>query len=269
VPTKELENKGEIIMHGQWSSPVYAEVNGKGQVIFPGGDGKLYSFEPDTGKLLWKFDCNPKNSFYELGGRGTRSDFIATPVMNENKIYIGVGQDPEHKEGVGHLWCIDIARATEKGASNKGHDVSPDDDKLDPKTPENKDSAFVWHFGGENKDPKVKSPYVFGRTMSSCAVHDGLCYAADLGGNVYCLDAQTGQKYWQHPMEAACWASPYWVDGKVYIGNDNGEVLIFQHGKEEKLLNTIDMGDGEVRATTVAANGVLYVMTANKLYAIK
>ncbi len=269
VSTKALETKGVILMHGQWSSPVYAEVKGKGEVVFPGGNGWLYAFEPQTGKLIWKFDCNPKDSFYELGGRGTRSDFIATPVFNGGKLYIGVGQDPEHKEGVGHLWCIDVVKATEKGPTNKDNDVSPRDESFDPQAEANKDSALHWHFGGAKKGGG-KYPYVFGRSMSSCSVHDGLCYAADLGGYLHCLDADTGKEYWQHDMQAACWSSPYWVDGKVYLGNDNGEVLIFQHGKEKKLLNTIDMGGG-IRATPVVANGVLYLMTENpgKIYAIK
>jgi outer membrane protein assembly factor BamB len=68
-------------------------------------------------------------------------------------------------------------------------------------------------------------------------------------------------------MNAATWSSPYWVDGKIYMGNDDGKVLIFQHGKEKKLLAEVEM-EGKIRATPVAANGVLYVMTENKLYAI-
>src|SRR5262249_18594803 len=107
---KELVDKGLVLMHGQWANPVYAEPNGKPQIIFPGGDGWIRSFNPATGELLWKFDCNPKASFYELGGKGTRNDFVCTPVVWDNKLYIGVGQDPEHKKGVGHLWCIDITR---------------------------------------------------------------------------------------------------------------------------------------------------------------
>ena len=77
--------------------------------IFPGGDGWVYSFEPKTGKLLWKFDGNPKDSVWVLGGRGTRNNLIATPVVWEDKVYIGVGQDPEHGEGVGNFWCIDAS----------------------------------------------------------------------------------------------------------------------------------------------------------------
>ena len=52
-----------------WSNPAYGVVKGKAQVIFPGGDGWLYSFEPKTGKLIWKMDLNPKDSVWELGRR--------------------------------------------------------------------------------------------------------------------------------------------------------------------------------------------------------
>jgi outer membrane protein assembly factor BamB len=254
---------GEKIMHGQWSNPVYAVANGRPMVVFPGGDGYLRAFEPDTGKLLWKFDCNPKNSVYKLGGKGTKSDFLATPVIYENKAYVGVGQDPEHDEGVGHFWCIDIT----KEPTNPDKDVSPVNDNFDPKAPENKDSALVWHFGGPGDPKKIGRNYYFGRTMSTAAIHDGLVYIAELAGYLHCLDAKTGQEYWQHNMNAATWSSPYWVDGKIYMGNDGEKILVFQDGKEKKLLNEIDMGS-KVRATPVAVGGVLYVMTENQLFAI-
>src|SRR5262249_9130453 len=45
---------GKNIMIGQYSTPLLAEVNGRAQVIVPLGDGWLYSFEPETGKHLWK-----------------------------------------------------------------------------------------------------------------------------------------------------------------------------------------------------------------------
>src|SRR5213076_1616438 len=55
---------GKFIMHGQWSNPSYGVINGKPQVIFPGGDGWLYAFEPETGKLIWKFNGNPKDAIF-------------------------------------------------------------------------------------------------------------------------------------------------------------------------------------------------------------
>jgi outer membrane protein assembly factor BamB len=263
---KNLVNRGELIQHGQWSNPAYAVVGGQPQVVFPGGDGWIYSFNPADGKLIWKFDCNPKDSKYELAGRGTRSDFIATPVVYKNRVYIGVGQDPEHETGVGHLWCIDM---TKKG------DVSPElvtnNAVWPPETKKNPNSAMVWHYGGPIADPaqraKLGRNNVFGRTMSTCAIHDGLCYASELLGILHCLDAETGKAYWTHDTGAPIWSSPYWADGKVYMGTDDGSVFVFAHGKQKNMLaqNTMESG---VRATPVAANGTLFVMTENKLYAI-
>ncbi|MCS7045668.1 MAG: PQQ-binding-like beta-propeller repeat protein [Gemmataceae bacterium] len=261
---KRLVNRGELIQHGQWSNPAYAVVGGQPQFVFPGGDGWIYSFDPE-GKLLWKFDCNPKDAVYELGSKGTRNDFIATPVIYDGKVYIGVGQDPEHLVGVGHLYCIDM---TKRG------DVSPelvvDNSVFPPKTKPNPNSAQVWHYGGPTTPAdrkKLRRNYYFGRTMSTCAVKDGLVYAADLNGYLNCLDAETGKLYWTHFTGAETWASPYWADGKIYMGNDAGHVLVFAHGREKKLLAE-NLMPGPVRATPVAANGVLYVMTNNKLYAI-
>jgi outer membrane protein assembly factor BamB len=263
---KTLVNRGELIQHGQWSNASYAVVDGQAQVVFPGGDGWVRAFDPNNGKLLWKFDCNPKDAEYELAGRGTRSDFIATPVIYKNRVYIGVGQDPEHNPGVGHLWCIDM---TKRG------DVSPElvtnNNVWPPETKKNPSSALVWHYGGPISDPaertKVGRNYYFGRTMSTCAIHDGICYAGELLGVLHCLDAETGKVYWTHDTRKQTWSSPYLADGKVYFGNDDDLVYVFTHGKQKKLLAQNDMG-GHVRASPVAANGVLFVMTENKLYAI-
>jgi outer membrane protein assembly factor BamB len=255
---------GDKIMEGQWTNPTYAEVNGKGQVIFPGGDGWLYGFEATTGKPLWKFDCNPKKSEYKPGGRGDRSYFLATPVVYDNKVFIGTGNNPDDGEGVGHLWCIDIT---------KTGDLSPVNDNFDPQAPVNKNSGLVWHYGGK-ADPKVAAEtnrdIVFGRTMSTCAIHDGLLYTAELTGFFHCLDAKTGKKLWDHDLKSSVWGSPYWVDGKVYIGNEDGDVYVFAHGRQKKVLN------GEkplelkrpIKSTPVVVDGTLYIMTDTHLYAI-
>src|SRR5437870_1070922 len=95
---------GPHIFHGQWSSPSLAEVNGKKQILFGGGDGFCYAFDPkpvkegDTGllKTIWKFDCNPpeRKKFKYPGAEGP-SEINATPVFYKNRVYIAVGQDPE------------------------------------------------------------------------------------------------------------------------------------------------------------------------------
>jgi len=113
---------GENILHGQWSCPVVGVFEGIPQVLFPGGDGWLYSFRADRwsdGKpeFLWKFDGNPKESVFQLGGRATRNGIVAVPVICDDRVFLAMGEDPEHGEGDGHLWCID---PTKRG------DVSPE-----------------------------------------------------------------------------------------------------------------------------------------------
>lgn len=226
---------GDNVLHGQWSSPAYGVIDGAPQVIFPGGDGWCYSFEPKTGKLLWKFDLNPKGSQWELGGRGTRNNIIATPVIYDDKVYLSVGQDPEHGEGPGHLYAIDAAK---RGDITK--------------------AGRVWHLGGED----------FHRSMSTPAIVDDLLYIADLSGYLYCVDAQTGEPYWKHDVFAAVWGSPFVVDGKVILGDEDGEVFIAKHGKKLEELGELDMGNS-VYTTPVVANGVLYITNRRELFAIE
>lgn len=249
---------GTGILHGQWSNPTYAVVNGKPQVIFPGGDGWLRAFEPATGNLIWKFDCNPKSAKAVLGGRGTRNELIATPVVYENRCYVGVGQDPEHGEGVGHFWCIDITKTGDLSAVN---------DNFDPKAEVNKNSGLVWHYGGP-AGANAQRDINFGRTMSTASIHDGLVYIGELAGYLHCLDAKTGEKYWDYDMKSQVWGSAYWVDNKVYIGTEDGDLYIFAHGKQPKLLAKHEMKHG-LKSTPVAVNGVLYVMTETTLYALE
>ncbi len=263
---KELVNRGQLIQHGQWANIAYDKASN--QIILPGGDGWIYSVDLN-GNLIWKFDCNPRDAKYALR-TGERSDFIATPVIYKNRVYIGTGQDPEHGIGIGHFWCIDM------GKGKNGEDVSPelvtDDTVFPPKTKKNPQSAAVWHYGGEIKDPTVRKKlqrnYYFGRTMSTAAIHEDLVYISDLNGILRCMDSNNGDVYWEFDTEGETWSSPYYADGKVYFGNDSKTLFVFEHGKKLNKLAENEMG-ARIRATPSAANGVLYVMTESKLYAIK
>ena len=246
---------GDKIILGQWSNPAYAVVNGKPQVIFGGGDGWLRAFEPETGKPIWKFDCNPKAA--DAKTKGSPNYIVATPVVWDNKVYVGVGQEPSLGSGMGHFWCVDIT---------KTGDLSPVNDNFDPKAEINKNSGLVWHYGGPAQGQSDRD-YVFGRTLSTCAIQDGLLYISELAGYLHCLDARTGQKYWDYDLKAEVWGSPYWVDGKVFIGTGDGDVHVFAHGKEKKVLGKIEMEDA-INSTPFAHNGVLYVMTMKNLFAI-
>ena len=228
----ESSAPGEDVLHGQWSSPAVGVIDGKKQAIFPGGDGRLYSFAAETGEALWSFQCNPADSVWELGGMGTRNNIIGTPVIWENKVFIAVGQDPEHGEGPGHLYAID---ATKSG------DVTG--------------SAAVWH--NEN----------IYRSLSTVAIHEGILYIADLAGIFYALDVNTGKTLWEHDMLAAIWSSPMVADGKVFMGDEDGDLVVFQAGREKKVLFETSMVNS-IYTTPVAANEVLYISNRMQLFAI-
>ncbi len=223
----------EGVLHGQWSNPAVGTIGGVRQVVFPGGDGRIFGFEAKGGKLLWSFQCNPKDSVWKLGGLGTRNNIIATPVIHGDRVFVSVGQDPEHGEGQGHLYAID---GTKRG------DIT--------------DSGAAWH----NKEVQ--------RAMSTVAIRAGLLYFCDLAGVFRAIDVKTGKTIWQHDMEAAVWSSPYLVDGKVFMGDEDGDVVVFQAGLEKKVLAETNM-ESSVYTTPVAANGVLYITSREKLFAIQ
>ncbi len=244
------ENSGvsERCLHCSWSSPALAVIGGKKQVIFGGGDGFCYGYdlsftsEKDGGeefnyiKENWRYDANPKE--YRFDGEKKRayntyegpSEIIATPVIYKDKIYTHVGQDPEHGEGKGCLSCID---PTQTG------DLS---------------GKAVWTYKEIN------------RSVSTPAIVDDVLYVADYSGLVHALDAKTGAKLSTYDTKGHIWGSTLYVDGRLYIGNEEGELHILKAGKTLEKEKIIDF-PGSIYASPVFANGVLYIQTMSQLYA--
>jgi uncharacterized protein (TIGR03067 family) len=247
---------GERVFEGQWSNPAYAVIKGKAQIVFPGGDTALYSFEPETGKLIWEFHCYPKN-----GPRPKIDNYIvSTPVIYNDMVYVGLGLYPEKNPAntrFSYFLCID---ATKTG------DVSPSG--LSPQAVQGKNSALLWSYGGP-LEPALKKgrPVLFGRTISTCAVHDGLVYIPEQNGYMHCLDALSGKVRWIYDFKTSIWGSPYYVDGKIYIGTEDGEMIIFQAGRQMKVIDKIDMAE-RLLGTPVVVNGVMFIATKSKLFAI-
>jgi len=241
-------------LHGNWSSSAHGVGGGKDAIFFGGGDGFCYAFETEPGpdedgmralKEIWRFDCNPPTYRVKNGkpvkyaapkgregnGEGP-SEVLGTPVYYRNRIYATIGQDPEHGEGAGNLVCID---ATKSG------DVTG--------------TAQLWSYD------KLK------RSLSTVSIADGMVFVADYSGFVHCLDAETGKPYWVKDCESHIWGSTLVADGKVYIGTEDGDVLIFRAGKELNLIARIPVG-APVYSSAIVANGTLYIASQTQLFAI-
>jgi outer membrane protein assembly factor BamB len=227
------------IFHGQWSNPSLGAVNGKKQLFFGGGDGFIYALDPQTGKTIWQGDCvlekhkrNEKGFIMYPDAKGP-SEIISTPVFYKNRVYVAVGQDPEHLEGVGVLTCWDAAKT-----------------------------------GDITKDGKLWTYDKINRSMSTASIYDGLLFIADFSGYVHCLDAETGQPYWVYNSGAHIWGSTLAADGKVVFGNADGDAIVLAAAKEMKELGKVNV-DAPIMGTPLVANGVLYISSQTHLFALQ
>ncbi len=255
----EHEGIGACVFHGQWSSPSLGRVNTRPLVFFGAGDGVCYAFDALTATdgsfqylhKVWSYDCTApyrldtdgKPIDYWSGdrreGRGNRDDgrfvspseIIGTPAFYRNRVYVAIGQDPQHGRGRGLLTCIDASK-----------------------------------FGDITKTGKIWSYDKIDRSLSSIAIADGLVYAADMPGRVHCLDARTGECYWVCDCKSDIWTLPLVVDGKVFVGTRKG-LCVLAAGRYPQLLSNIPLGSA-VGSMPVAANATLLVAAQGYLWAV-
>jgi outer membrane protein assembly factor BamB len=228
---------GSAILHGQWSSPALGKVGDRMLAFFGGGDGWLYALEPQTGRVVWRFDGNGRNAVWRTGsdfaGVVRRNSIIACPLFADGRLYLGLGQDPEHGRGRAALHAID---------PNGEGDVSA--------------SRRIWTY----RD--------IGRTIATPIARDGLLFAADLNGRVHCIDAKTGRRVWMHDTLAPIWGSLLLLGDHLLVGNEDGILVMLRAGRKKKVVREVEMPSG-LHAAPVAFAGTLYVATAAKLYAIR
>ena len=266
---------GANILMSQFASPTIAEIGGHVQVIVPQSDGWLRSFDPETGEKNWEFDVNPKVASYTHYGNGDRNDLFANAVVYEGRVYIASGRGAEQGEGSGRLVCVDPTKrgdVSSELAVDAGGKPLPRrrlqavDVKADEKSIPNPNSALIWEFvrsGDEFTDQMH-------RMIGSVAVAKGLVIAADFSGLVHCLDAKTGKRHWSYDTLAAVWTSPLIVDDKVFVGDEDGEMAVFQLGADPKHADpiaTVPHQNG-IYGSPAYADGTLYVPTREALIAV-
>jgi outer membrane protein assembly factor BamB/HEAT repeat protein len=224
---------GGQVLHGQWSSPVAADVNGRIQVLFGGGDGWLRSYDAASGHEVWRFDGNPKDArWLPRPGVLSRNAIIASPVFADGRVFVAMGLSPGHGDGPSLIHAI---------SPNGQGDVSA--------------SRLLW----TSRD--------VGRVVGTPIAKDGLLYVADLGGVIHCLDTTTGATVWKHDTLGAIWGSLLLARDRLYAGNEDGTVTVLRTGRRKELLAQIEM-DAPIYSPPALAGDALYVATANRLYLI-
>ncbi len=213
----------------QYSSPFIWKNSLRNELIV--GGIIYHSYDPKTGKLLWKLDMNK--------GRSS-----ATPIAIGDRLYIGNefrnrgGED----DGGGRLYAI------KPGGSGN---ITPADDGIT--------NEFVqWRI--DDSGIQMASPthcggnlYFFERRL----------------GIVRCIDIETGRLQYESRVRGASafWASP-WSDGKhLYAMDSDGNTHVIAAGNE---LNVVAVNELEQQAwgTPAFANGRIYIRTVDHLYCI-
>jgi outer membrane protein assembly factor BamB len=254
---RDHENMAPDIFHAAWSSPSLAEVNGRPQIFFCGGNGVVYAFEPFTSstttassqvaslKKIWSYDFDPtapKEDIhkYSQNRREGPSNLYGMPVFHRNRLYIAGGGDIWWGKNQAWLKCLDVAALSRNpNAANS-----------------NAANGLVWSYPLEK------------HVMATPAVTDDLIFIADCGRTFHCVDPRTGQRLWTADIKGEVWASPMVADGKVYLGTRSGNFYVFAASREMQLLAALDLGN-PISATVTPANGVLYIATMNRLHAVQ
>jgi len=224
---------GAHVLHGQWSSPVAADVNGRLQVLFGGGDGWLRAYDASSGHEIWRFDGNPKDARWLPRPRVfSRGAIIASPVFADGRVFIAMGLSPGHDNGPSLIHAI---------SPNGQGDVTA--------------SRLLW------------TSREVGRVVGTPIVKDGLLYVADLGGTVHCLDAATGAPVWKHKTTGAIWGSLVLAGDRLYAGNVEGGMTVLRVGRQKEVLSEFEM-DAPIYSRPAVIGDSLYLATANRLYSI-
>ena len=224
---------GAQVLHGQWSSPVAANVNGRLQVLYGGGDGWLRAYDAASGHEIWRFDGNPKDApWLPRPGVFSRSFIVAAPLLAAGRVFLAMGQSPEHGNAPSLVHAIN---------PNGQGDVTA--------------SRLLW------------TSREVGRVVATPIEKDGLLYVGDVGGMVYCLDAATGTLVWDHDTYGAIWGSFLLAGDRLYVGNEDGTMTILRTGRRKELLGEIEM-DGALYSLPSLIGDALWLTTSKRLYLI-
>jgi outer membrane protein assembly factor BamB len=233
------------IFHATWSCPAAGRPGGRETIVFAGGNGMIYGFDPLTpdaalAKPLhkrWSFYFDPEgvrtNVHQFVGNRKESPSVIhGSPVVLGDRIYIAGGGDLWWGKAAAWVKCYEVAGEP---------DATP---------------RQLWEYSLEK------------HVMATPAISDGMIFIGDCGGKFHCIDAKTGQPLWTHQIKGQAWGSALVADKKVYVGTRGGMVYVFDAAREKTLRNSIPV-QSPISATPVAANGVLYVSTMKTLYALQ
>jgi outer membrane protein assembly factor BamB/protein tyrosine phosphatase (PTP) superfamily phosphohydrolase (DUF442 family) len=231
-------------------------------------DSFILALDANTGKTVWKTDrdeipswgtptvvstskgdelvANASNFIRgydprtgkELWRLGRSSKITApTPVFAEDMLVVASGRGPERP--------IFVVKAGARG---------------DLTLPEGKTSSdtIVWSRTGR------------GSYMPTPLIYNGILYVLGNNGTFDAYNLKTGEEIYRQRLPvvgSGFSASPIASDGKIYLSNEDGDIIVVAAGEKFAHLATNPMGE-LLMATPALSEGVMYVRSAASLFAV-
>jgi outer membrane protein assembly factor BamB len=180
---------------------------------------------------------NPRtgDELWRLGGSSKIT--APTPILASDLIIVSSGRRPERP--------IFAVRPGARGDLT----LRPDDTS---------GGAVVWSKRGR------------GSYMPTPLAYGGILYALNNDGIFDAYEVETGKDIYRQrldPIGSGFSASPIAADGRLYLSNEDGEMLVVAAGREFRLIATNSMGE-LLMATPALSNGVMYVRSSASLFAV-
>jgi outer membrane protein assembly factor BamB len=258
IPTFEWGTASSPII---WNGMVIAQVDTQ-------ADSFLIALNAETGETVWKTDREELPSW----GTPTIATTSAGPMLVTNASNFIRGYDPATGK---ELWRL--------GGSSK----------ITAPTPIFDDGVFVVASGRGPERPifvirpgargdvtlaagKTSSDAIAwsktgrGSYMPTPLIYKGVLYVLANNGVFDAYDLKTGEEVYRQRLSAVgngFSASPVAADGKIYLSNEDGDIIVVAAGPEFKQIAVNPMGE-LVMATPALSDGVMYVRTVRSLFAV-
>jgi outer membrane protein assembly factor BamB len=217
-------------------------------------DSFLIALDAATGKTVWKTERDEIPSW----GSPTVAVTPAGPALVTNASNFIRGYDPRTGR---ELWRF--------GGSSK----------ITAPTPIFSDGLFIVASGRAPERPifavRPDGSIAWSKTgrgsyMPTPIVYNGIVYVLGNNGVFDAYELQTGAEIYRQRLPhlgSGFSGSPVAADGRIYLANEDGEILVVAAGREFRHVATNVMGE-LLMATPALSDGVMYVRSAGSLFAI-
>ena len=197
------------------------------------GDGPV--LVTNASKFIRGYDPRTGAELWRLGGSSKIT--APTPIEANGLIVVASGRRPELP-----LFAI---RPGARG------DITLQDGQTS-------NHAVAWSYRGR------------GSYMPTPLAYNGILYVLANNGVLDTYDLSTGKEIYRQRLPqigSGFSASPVAADGRIYLPNEDGDIVVIAAGREFKHLATNSMGE-LLMATPALSQGIMYVRTTSTLFAI-